>query len=189
MKRFRLDLEQSEISWTGVQPVKDISGKVFFKGGMICMDQDKVIEGEVIIDMNSIVATDEKLDADSKKQLASDLKSANFFNADIYPTASLKTKEIKYLEQEDLKNDTSFRIPNATHDVSAFLTIKEVTHEINFGAKITFSPNHLKIEALLKVDRTQWGINFMTEESYGDKKIHNDLHINVKITAEGIDEL
>jgi polyisoprenoid-binding protein YceI len=188
MKRFRLDLEQSEISWTGVQPVKEISGIVFFKAGIVCMEEDKVTEAELIIDMLSILATDEKLDAGARNQLTSDLKSINFFNVDVYPTANLKTKEIKSLNADDLKSDV-FRIANATHHISAFLTIKDITHEIDFTAKIAFTPNHLKINSVLKIDRTQWGLNYMIEESYGEQKIQNDLLFEVKLTAEGIDEL
>jgi polyisoprenoid-binding protein YceI len=188
MKRYRLDLEQSEISWTGVQPAKEMSGKVFFKGGMVCMDQGTITEAELIIDMHSIQATDEKLDDISRNQLAADLKSVNFFNVDVYPAAMLKTKEIKSLSIDDIKSDTTYRTMNATHEVSALLTVKEITHEIRFGVKIAYVPNHLKIDAILKIDRTLWGVNYMREKSYGDKRIEDDILIGVKLTAEGIDE-
>jgi polyisoprenoid-binding protein YceI len=189
MKRYKVDLEESEISWTGIQPVKKMSGKVFFKAGMVCTDQGKLTEAEFIIDMQSIQATDEKLEAEGRKQLTEDLKSIHFFNSDIYPTCTLKTKKIKTLSQEEIEENDTWKITNPTHEVSALLTIKDITHSIDFPVKIAFIKNHIKVNAEFKIERTLWGINYMTEESYGVKKIDPYFVVKVKMTVEGIDEM
>jgi polyisoprenoid-binding protein YceI len=188
MKRYKIDLEKSEISWTGFQPTNDISGKIFFKGGAICADQGKISEAEFIIDMQSIQVTDQKLPKEEKNKLTGHLKSSDFFNTDIYPHAIVKTIDIQTVDPEEL--DTNIpRVTNPSHEVNALLTIKDITHEIKFPIKIIYVNNHLKADAQFTIDRIQWGIDFMKEESYKEKKIKPDLLFKVSLTAEGIDEI
>jgi polyisoprenoid-binding protein YceI len=188
MKRYRLDLEKSQISWTGAQPEKEISGIVFFKSGMICIDENNISEAELIIDMNSIQATDKKLDKENSKKLSEHLKSADFFNSAIYPKGIIKTTEIKKVIETEPSTINSLRVANPTHEVTALLTIKEITQEIKLPVKITFVNNHIKAEAQINIDRTEWALNFMIEDSYGDQKIKPFFLVDIKITAEGIDK-
>lgn len=188
MKRYRLDIEKSEITWTGFQPKNEISGKVYFKAGMVCTDEGAPADGEFHIDMRSIVVSDEKLDGDSKNKIGTHLKSRDFFSTDLYPTAILKIKSIKPLIQEKEDADNSFRITNPTHEVTASLTIKDSAHEIKFPVKIILADNNFRADVKLHIDRTLWNIDFMIEESFGEKKIKPLFDVDVKIAATVIDE-
>lgn len=189
MKRYRLDIEKSDITWTGFQPAKAMLGKVYFNAGLVCIDHGRVTEGgQFIIDMNSIETVDKKLDNENKIKLSNHLKSGDFFNAAMYPSAVVKITHIKEVNPSRLEEDT-LRTINPTHDVTATLTIKNTTHEIKFPAKILLSDNHIKMDVKLFIDRSQWGIDFMLDESYGEEKIKQLLAVEVKISAEVMDEV
>lgn len=189
MRRYRLDIEESEISWTGFQPSKEISGKIYFSAGMICTANSEITEAEFIIDMRSITYTEDKLTDEKKIKLIRDLKSINFFNVDVYPKSILKTKEIKPLNKGEIDSWNAIRITNPTHEVTVALTIKDITHEIKFPVKITFINNHINADAQINIDRSLWNINFMLEESYGEQKINPGFLVDVKIIGVGIDEI
>lgn len=188
MKRYRLDIEKSEITWTGFQPKNEILGKVYFKAGMVCTDEGSPADGEFHIDMLSIEVSDDKLDDESKIKLGAHLKSRDFFSTELYPVAILKIKSIKPLIQEKDDADNLLRITNPTHEVIATLTIKDIAHEIKFPVKIIVADNNFIADVKLKLDRTQWNIDFMLEESFGEKKIKPLFDIDAKITATVIDE-
>ena len=78
-------------------------------------DDNKLVGGEVTINMNTINCTD--LEGDAKNSIEGHLKSDDFFSVKKHPTSTLIIKKAKYLF-------------NNNYEIVADLTIKGITNEI-----------------------------------------------------------
>lgn len=115
--------------------------------------------------MSTISTTD--LEGELKKMLDDHLKSDDFFGIEAHPTAKLVLNKVK----DNGKGNVS---------VVGEMTIKGVTNEIKFDM-------HLKdnsASAEIKIDRTQYGIEYASKSFFpdlGDKVIDDIIELNVQL--------
>ena len=83
----------SKVKWTGEKAIGTHWGYLQFSSGELVFDEGKLIDGNFIVDMNSLQIKD----TDNKK-LLKHIKSDDFFDIEKYPTAKLlKLKTIQKL--------------------------------------------------------------------------------------------
>ncbi|MBB6273807.1 polyisoprenoid-binding protein YceI [Pedobacter cryoconitis] len=167
-QKFIIDTAQSNIDWVGKKVTGAHNGTIAIKAGNIIFNDDKIIGGDFIIDTTSINILD-ITDPDTNVQFLGHLISDDFFGAEQFQEANLVISTV-----------TGNRI-------GADLTIKGITHPINFDAELQLKDNMVSATAKLLVDRTKYGMKFRSGNFFlnlGDTLIYNDFELNISITAK-----
>jgi hypothetical protein len=151
---------QTKIFWKGSKPGKEHTGIIRIKeGGKFLVNDGKLVGGEFIIDMNSIVDLD-LTDSEMNAKLVGHLKSVDFFNVDSFPETKFVITSVEPLKGE----------PEFSHTIKGNLTMKGITKGISFKAKVTAIDGHVAATSEeFVLDRTQWNVN------YGSKSIFKEL--------------
>lgn len=166
---YKIDTAASELKWTGYHLAKSYEhwGNVSIKSGTLELNEDKIIGGEFVIDMTTITNGDIEEEKDNTK-LVNHLKSDDFFGVSKYPEATLKIKSAT-------KNGEAFNI-------TADITIRNITKEISFLASRNDSENQIVFIASFNVERTAH------EVMYGWKLenavLSGEFKMDVKIVAK-----
>ncbi len=166
---YLLDTTQSKVNWRNYH-----HGHVKFKEGFIETYQGAITHASFKVDMNRI----QDLDIENKLlngTLNNVLKSADFFNVSLFPTATFELHQIEEISVNHYKISGDFIIfgDGVCYD---------------FTGKITLENNRIYLDTdYFTIDRTDWGIYYLSarnpspkdeEESYvvGDS-IRIDVHI------------
>lgn len=163
----------SKIYWTGTKPTGAHNGIIKLKeGGKFDVVDGKLIGGEFIIDMNSIVNIDlENEEMNSK--LVGHLKSADFFSVDSFPEAKFVITALDELSGNDFNTL-----------VKGNLTIKDITNPIEFEAAVKLNEGNVSVKsAEVKLDRTLWGVNYKSKSVFKelkDKFIDDEFSITIE---------
>ena len=156
---------ESKINWVGKKEIgNDHMGTINIQNGTLVFKEDKLVGGEVNVDMNSISVTD--LEGDSKNKLEGHLKSADFFGTEKFQSSKLVFTKVE-------GKDGKFK-------VTGDLTIKGITESIVFDLNIDGNTAAAKLD----VDRTKYGIKYGSSSFFDnlkDKAIKNDFELNVNL--------
>lgn len=159
----RIDPSKSTITWLGKKVTGQHEGILKFKEGVLFFSNSKLVGGNFIVDMTSLSNTDQT--GNDKIKLETHLKSTDFFDTNQFKTAKLKFKTIA----DNLNN---------SYTITGDLTIKGVTKGIKFDLIL----KEKSAFALLKVDRTKYGIQYGSGsffEDLGDRTIYDEFDLNV----------
>jgi polyisoprenoid-binding protein YceI len=168
-QEMKVDTKQSTLKWHGEKVTGEHWGNINLKEGMLVWKNDRLTDGEFIIDMTSITNTDLE-DPGYNAKLVGHLKSDDFFGVEKYPTSKL-----------EIKSSTKFENNKAT--VKAHLTIKETTLPIEFEAQK--DGNWFMAEIV--VDRSKYDVRYGSGsffDNLGDKTIYDDFTLTVKIATK-----
>lgn len=160
----KIDATKSTITWVGKKVTGQHSGTINIKDGNLVFIKNKLKGGTITVDMSTIKVTDLK-SGEGKEDLEGHLKADDFFG-----TAKFATAKIDFKLISDNKDNT--------YNVSADMTIKEVTSPVTF--KITVAGK--TATTALKVNRTKFGIKYGSGsffDNLGDKTIADDFDLNV----------
>lgn len=168
------------IEWIGTKPTGKHHGTLRLTGGAVYIKDSTITGGQLVINMHTLQDIDLISDTAMKNKLERELKSSSFFDVDKFPVATFEITAIKSYypavgEEVELKD--------ATHVVSGNLTLKNVTKNISFPARISVDSHHLTAVANFNIDRTLWGINYRADKSLQDKLINSQVNIGVHISA------
>ena len=159
--RYELDLEKSQIRFIGKNSILGSKHTGLFKlsEGFVITQDTVLAEAEFVIDMTSLSGT--KFDDDENRQnFEMHLKSADFFDVEKHPTATLKLISA---------NDRIYKIKT-----KAELTIKGKAQEMDLNVLVGASGERdLKMSGSLIMNRTDFGIN------YGSGSVFDNLGDNV----------
>jgi len=170
---YNLDTQQSQIEWIGKKITGQHSGTIGLKSGQITLDGQKITGGEFVIDMKTIQVLDLQ-DPAAKQKLTNHLNSDDFFSTANNPESQFKISSIKDLGNHQI-------------EVSGNLTIKGITHPIQFPATLSFGGNAVKATGSLKLDRTLWNIRYGSGKFFqglGDKLISDDFELKLNLLAK-----
>lgn len=173
---YKIDTANSTVEWKGTKKVGSFhTGGIAVKEGQITVDKKgQMTGGSIVMDMASITNTDLK-DADYNKKLVGHLSNEDFFNVPKFPTATFKITNITPKSKDEVL-------------VKGELTMIGKTNPIEFPAKITTDKGVMTGEALVKVDRTKWGLKYGSgnffKELAGDKIISDEFELNLKLIAK-----
>lgn len=150
-KKHLVDIENSNITWTGSKPTGSHTGTVKLKNGELTLNNNGTVKsGTFTIDMNSIK------DADNSERLEGHLKNSDFFDVANHPNATFNVTASKLLNEKTI--------------LSGDLTIKNITHNIEFPVILDSQNNIVTLTSdTFTIDRSKWEIR------YGSKSFFNDL--------------
>ncbi|WP_445738022.1 YceI family protein [Mariniflexile sp.] len=160
-EKKEIKLDKSKVVWKGYKVTGSHEGTVNIKSGFLNFESDKLVGGEFVMDMATLVSTD--LEGEYKGKLEGHLKSDDFFGVEKHPTASLVFTKVV----ASGKN---------AYTVTGNLTIKGKTNPITF----TMSIYGNKATASLKVDRTKFGVEYNSTsffENLKDKAIYDEFDL------------
>jgi len=173
-KIFKIDPSKSTIEWVGKKVTGAHNGTIDIADGTLSLTDGKLAGGKFTIDTASIRILD-ITDLNTNAQFAGHLASEDFFGIEKYPTATLEIISVS----QGLNN---------TYHVDGILTIKGISHPIEFDADVSnIQGDTLQASGKLVVDRTQYGMRFRSGSFFkdlGDTLIYNDFTLNVRLNAK-----
>ena len=193
---FTVVPEDSKFTWIGAKLTGNHNGTINIRDGAIMVQGNNITGGKVVFDMASLRAEDVEMDEANNKKLTGHLMSGDFFEVAKYPTATFEITGVEPLgdsgapaENDSVRtrvvqNNTSERVTDVTHKVTGNLTIKDVTKSVTFPAKIDVDDTKATAKASFIIDRTDWGLNYMSEKSFADKMIFREVNIQFDLTAK-----
>lgn len=159
------DLQKTELNWVGEKVLGEHNGTIKLKNGWISLDNNRIISGEFTVDMTTI-----KDDGASAK-LESHLKSEDFFGVEKFPESRIV-----------LKNSDPF--DKGTAIVRGDLTIKGITHPIEFKAAIQKKEDGTWFYSSIIVDRTKYNVRYGSGsffDNLGDRTIFDEFILKVNL--------
>ena len=170
---YSVVIDETELLWIGKElSTKIHTGTLNLSNGLIQVDNDKTITGNVTINMSTINVTD--LQGRAKEMLEGHLRSADFFEVENFSEATLSFKSKSF---NKLKNQINFE---------GELTIKDISNPIIFNATLLESSPYLKAKAILSFDRSKYDVRFRSGsffENLGDKLILDDIDVNITLVT------
>lgn len=178
----------SKIEWIGTKVTGYHTGVVPLKDGDLYVKDGNLTGGKFVMDLaNMSVSGPKSVSAADNNKLLGHLKSSDFFDVEKYPEATFELTGLKPFEgvvkdttdprQEEINE---YKVSNPTHTVSGNLTVKGVTRNIEFPARITVSGNTAEAVAKFNIDRRQWNITYPGKP---DDLIRNEIHLGIAIKA------
>lgn len=159
----KINIQKSQVTWTGKKVTGEHSGTLSFKEGSVLFKTKKITGGTFLIDMSSLSNTDQS--GDDKTKLEGHLKSPDFFDTEGFKTSKLVFKSVT----EKKKN---------LYKIVADLTIKGKTNPVSFD----LISQGKTATANLTIDRTKFGIQYGSGSFFddlGDRTIYDDFDLKV----------
>jgi polyisoprenoid-binding protein YceI len=173
---YNLLADSSKVAWLGTElTTKTHFGSLRALSGNLEIDKDGRVIGNIIINMQSILVED--LQGRSKEVLENHLKSDDFFGTNNFPTATLEFKSLNRYNNE------------GGHIFNGDLTIKGITNEVEFSAKLIKQAPLLHAVGKLVFDRSKYNVRFRSGSFFddlGDKLILDDIEIDINLIAEPV---
>lgn len=164
----KVNTEASTVKWVGSKITSSHEGNIKISSGKLVLDHGKLVGGEFVIDMNTMVNTDIE-DKESGDNLVKHLKADDFFGVEKHPTSTLKITNVNHIS---LSN----------YLITADLTIKGITHPVNFSADVKINNTAYLATATLVFDRTKYGIEYNSGsffDNLGDYLILDDITLEL----------
>lgn len=166
---IEIDLTKSNIYWKGtkMRGVGKHEGEIKLKSGYLITENNKLVNGYFIVDMTTIGVTDiPEHEPVPRNNLNNHLKSTDFFDVEKFKTSEFQITKIKQINSDSLV-------------VSGNLTLKDITKNIEFGAK--YQGNFF--ETKFTFDRFQWNIAY--EGNFADKTlVDKDIEMKIKLEMD-----
>lgn len=175
---YNLDKAASVIKFTGHGVGKNHPGKFRLDSGSVTVANNQITGGSFLINIKSIEL--EQQGEMFQGKLQPHLLSGDFFDADKFGTARFVITKVEPYKNEG--KDTSL-VEGANFSVSGNFTLKDVTKNITFPAKIDLDNNRLKAKAKFDIDRTQWRMNYGNDKTLKDKFISETVNIELDLEA------
>jgi polyisoprenoid-binding protein YceI len=174
-----VDTTGSMVAFTGWGVGKNHPGRFKFNSGSMTVKDGEITSGTFLIAINSM-SMDQGGEMFNGK-LRTHLLSKDFFEAEIYPEAKF---EITKVEPYSPGGSDSSVVAGANKRISGNLTLKGITKNVTFPAKVDVSDDKVTAKADFEIDRTQWDMNYNADkESMKDKFISHDVNIRLDITG------
>jgi len=173
---YMVDTAASTVRFTGHGVGKNHPGKFHLSGGDVAVANNTVTGGHFIINVNS-------MDLEEKGDMFQGKLQPHLLSGDFFDAAKFGTAKFEITKVEPFSGEASL-VQGANYNVSGNLTLKEVTKNITFPAKIDLDGNTLKAKANFDIDRTQWAMNYGNDKTLGDKFISEKVNIELDLQAK-----
>lgn len=170
---YSIDAGSSVVKWVGKKVTGQHNGSISLSKGTFDIKKGKLKGGVFFIDMTSITCED-LADANWNAKLIGHLKSDDFFSVEKFNTAKFEITKANSKGGDD-------------YQITGKLTIKGITNEISFPAKVSIDGSGLSAKAKVVVDRTKWNIRYGSGSFFsdlGDKTIDDNFELDLNITAK-----
>lgn len=164
---YFINTDSSSIYWEGSKSTGDIHvGSINVKEGALNINNGAIAGGKFVIDMNSIIVTDEDMSEKGKGKLKKHLTNDDFFETNNYPEATL---EIFSSTSDSLK---------------ANLKIKNITKSITIPYSLYQANGRITANSSFSIDRTLWGITYKSSgilKNLADRFINDAIQFDIKL--------
>lgn len=165
---YSVDKASTKITWKAEKVTGGHTGTIDVKEGGLVYEDGKLTGGTFTIDMTTI-KTDENLD-----RLEGHLKSDDFFSVEKFPTASFEITEVVNQGPRG-------------YNITGNITIKGITKEIKFVAKVTDADSQVSATAEIVLDRSEFDVRYGSGSFFsdlGDKMIYDDFTLGVSLVVK-----
>lgn len=176
---YVIDTAASKIRFTGHGVGKNHPGNFKLSSGNVAVSNNQITGGDFVINIKSMDL--EQKGGMFQEKLHPHLLSGDFFDADKFRTAKFEITKVEPYNAN--ASDTSI-VQGANFNVSGNFTLKDVTKNITFPARIDLDGNTLKAKANFDIDRTQWKMNYGNDKTLGDKFISEKVNIELDLQAK-----
>lgn len=176
---FIVDTAASSIRFTGHGVGKNHPGKFKLSSGSVAVANDQITGGQFTINIQSLDL--EQKETMFQEKLRPHLLSGDFFNSEKFGTAKFEITKVEPYKPNS--KDTSL-VEGANFNVSGNFTLKDVTKNITFPARIDLDESTIKAEANFDIDRRQWQMNYGNDKTLGDKFISETVNIELDLQAK-----
>ena len=173
-ERYIVDINESNIFWIGRKITGEHFGTIKVKEGYIDINDNKINNGNIVIDMTSIKVLDIEEEKWNKK-LEGHLKNSDFFDVEIFPEASFSINgyyDLFMIESLAIKGN---------------ITIKDQVIDIVIPSIVSFDGDYAESVGVVDIDRTKFGITYGSGtffEGLADKAINDNFTLKFKIVAK-----
>ncbi|MCF7807032.1 MAG: YceI family protein [Candidatus Marinimicrobia bacterium] len=175
---LRVDTENSIIEWMGSKVTGRHTGVIDLQEGLVEFENDRITGGRFTFDMRSIENTDMP-PGERRQKLETHLKAADFFDVAKYPTAVFRVISA---------TPSRLGLPGETiYQISGDLTIKGITHVVNFEAIVNLTDKMATAKGDIVVDRTRYNMKYRSGSVFdglGDRMIHDDFKVSFNLTTK-----
>ena len=164
----KVNIEASTVKWIGSKITSSHEGDIKISSGKLVLEDGMLVGGEFVIDMTSMVCTDLKPNEGGDK-LVKHLKADDFFGVEKHPTSTLKITNVSHVSASN-------------YLITADLTIKGITHPVDFNADVKINNTAYLATATLVFDRTKYGIEYNSGsffDNLGDYLILDDITLEL----------
>lgn len=175
-KNYKVDLKNSYFEWEGSNIGNKHHGKIAIKTGNINTTKNKIIGGEIVLDMNKITC-DDLLDKVTNGYLIAHLKSSDFFEVNKYKTAKIKIKKVTKISDID---------SSLNYSIDSLITIKDITHPVKFDIHGHVDNGKLIAQGNLVLDRSKWNVKYGSSRFFewlGMHLVNDQIRLRFKIVA------
>lgn len=173
---YNVETNESKVHWLGKKVTGEHTGNVSLFNGDVTMEGDNIVAASIKMDMNTITCTDLTNEQWNQK-LVGHLKSDDFFSVETHPEAMFNATEFSAIKEDENGNN---------YNVTGMLTIKGISHEISFPAKVNVSNSKLTALGSATIDRTKYDIKYGSGSFFkglGDNMIYDDFEITFELVA------
>ena len=167
---YQIDKTKSVVRWIGRTPVKFHDGTINIQEGNFFVDDNGILNGNIIIDMESINCTD--LSGRGKKSLEEHLMNDDFFSVSKFKTSKINIS-------------SEMKPNNGLIDFKGNLEIKNISNPISFKSSISKTPEgKYTASSKLTFDRSMYNVKYKSKSFFsdlGDKFINDDIEIELEI--------
>lgn len=172
---YKVNTGVSKVEWIAKKVTGQHNGDIKIKSGSIEISGNNLKGGTFEIDMTTI--NDLDMEGEWKDKLDGHLRSDDFFSVEKHNVAKFVIKKAEKLAKEENGNNYS---------INGELTIKGITQEISFPAKVEIKDGKFVAYASVDVDRTKFDIKYGSKnfvEGIGDKAIDDLFNVKLNIAA------
>jgi len=186
---WQVDPSASLVEWIGTKVTGYHSGAVQIKNGALQVQNGNITGGKFVLDLAGLTVTGPAgSDKGGNDKLLEHLKSPDFFDVANYPEATFEITEVatfsgtQTADPDDPRQAdiSKYKVANPTHTISGNLTIKNVTKNIQFPARIEAMDNSVTATAKFNIDRMQWDVKYAGKP---DDLIRNEIHLGIALKA------
>ncbi len=172
---FTVYTDESSVKWIGSKPLGEHFGTLNISEGALEFDNNELIGGHFVLDMESMKVDDIE-DTEMNAKLLGHLKSADFFNVAEHPKAKFVISGARMVKGDGYN-----------YEISGYLTIKDISHPVKFHAMAQQEGGVLKAHAPeFEIDRTRWDIQYKSKSFFDNLKdnfIYDEIGIEIHLMA------
>ncbi len=175
---YAVNVDNSVVEWEGAKLIGSDNhvGVVKLENGELLVENGEIVGGSCTLDMTTIKNKDLEGVPNKQAQLEGHLKSGDFFEVEKFPKASFEIVSVTPATDN----------PDATHQITGNLTMKEITKSITIPANITVSGDQITATTpQFVIDRTEWDVMF-NAGALGiakDKIIKDEIGLVINLSA------
>lgn len=180
-----LNTTESKLEWIGTKLSAYHSGTVAIKNGEVHLKEGVISGGKFVLDMPTLVSV--KDDEVSNGKLTGHLLSPDFFDVTKFPESTFEITGVTPFSGTVDKSGgaeseiNEYTVTNPNYTISGNLTIKDVTKNIAFPAKVTVNNSGIEAVAKFNIDRKQWNLVY---PGMPDDLIQDMIWFGISLKAE-----